>query len=83
MLGVKLHEIAVRGMDTKLGGGQREDEPTVAGIDGTKSQNVPKKGPIRFRVLTVEENMSAGNHATNIILITTKAQRRLVGGIRG
>jgi hypothetical protein len=66
MLGVKLHEIAVRRVHAKLGGGQREDEPTLARIDGSKSQYVAEKDSIRFRVFAVQENVGADQHGWSI-----------------
>src|SRR5262245_44281359 len=39
-----------------------EDQPAVAGVDGRKSKDIPKKGAICFRVLTVDDHMSARDH---------------------
>src|SRR5215831_3108276 len=40
----------------------REDQPAVACVDGRKSKNIPKKGAVCFRILAVDDHMSARDH---------------------
>jgi len=58
------HWAAVRfdRMHGKFGGRQREDQPAVAYIDVREFQNIPEEGAIRFRIVAVEQNVSARNH---------------------
>src|SRR5215470_5175169 len=45
--------VGVCRMERGLRRRHRENQPPVAGVDGRKSEDVPKKGPIGFRVLAV------------------------------
>src|SRR5277367_4365535 len=49
-------------MECGLCGGKAEDQPSVTSIDRRKSQNVAEKGAIGFRILAVDDHMSARNH---------------------
>lgn len=49
-------------MERKLGRRKREYQPTAAGIDGSKSQDVTTECAIGLGLLAVEKNMRAGNH---------------------
>jgi hypothetical protein len=58
---VRLLGVSVRGMNAGFGGRKREDQPTLAGIDGAKSEDVAKEGAICLRLVAVKENVSACN----------------------
>src|SRR5258708_25586318 len=45
-----------------FGGRQGEDQPAVAGVHGRQLEHVPKKGPVRFRILGVEDDVGAVDH---------------------
>jgi len=51
-------------MKCGLGGGQGEDQPSLTSIDGSQAENIAEEGSIGLRVLTVNDDMSAGNHET-------------------
>jgi len=55
--------VLVGGMKSGLGGRQFEDQPTVAGVDGREVQDVAKEAAIGFRVLAVEQEVRADDHA--------------------
>src|SRR5215470_3733190 len=40
----------------------REDQPAVAGVHGRESKDVPKKGAVSFRILAIDDHMSAIYH---------------------
>ena len=54
--------LLINRMECDLGGREREDQPALAGIDGTKSQDLPTECAIRLGILAVEKDVSAGNH---------------------
>jgi hypothetical protein len=43
-----------------------EDQPTSAGINAMKLENIAKKRTVGIRILAEEENMSAGNHGASL-----------------
>ncbi len=64
--------VSVGGMDGDFRGRQREDEPSTAGIHGTKLQDILKERAIRVRIFTVEQDMGAVNHACDHIICLGK-----------
>ena len=46
-----------------FGGRQGEDELAVAGVHGRQLEHVAKKGPVRFCILGVEDDVGAVDHA--------------------
>ena len=68
--------IGTGGMNAKLGGRQREDEPTMSGIHGRKSEDVAKEGTIRFRVPAIDDSVHSVDHA----FITAAARRAISSG---
>src|SRR5688572_24314433 len=50
-------------MDAELRGRQRENEPSMSGVNGLESQRVAQERAIRLRVLRVNERMDSGDHA--------------------
>jgi hypothetical protein len=42
---------------------KREDQPTVAGVDGLEPENVAEEGSVRFGVLRIDDYVSPRNHA--------------------
>jgi hypothetical protein len=62
---VKLTSLAVGGVNRGFGGWQGKEQPTSAGVDRAKVQNIPKESAVGLRIFTVEEDVSAcdsGNH---------------------
>src|SRR5215510_7922841 len=57
-----MYVVRVGRMECGLRRRHRKDQPAVAGVDGRKSKDVPKKGEISFRVLAVDDHMSARDH---------------------
>src|SRR5262245_30219050 len=57
-----VYVISLGRMKRRLCRRHREDQPAVAGVDGGKSEDIPKKGAISFRVLAVDDHMSAIDH---------------------
>ena len=51
-----------------LGGRQGKDQPAVTGVDGWKLEDIPKKSPVGFGILAVENNVCAGDHASQSIV---------------
>jgi hypothetical protein len=53
------HEVEFRavvcfgGMDGSFGGRQRENQPSVAGVDGRESENIAQKSTISGRICAV------------------------------
>lgn len=64
---MKLSGGPVEGMDGDLGGRESKDQPTFTDVDGTESQNIPKERAVGFRILAVEEEMSAGDHGASLL----------------
>ena len=54
--------IAVDGMHAQLSRRQRENQPTVAGVDRGEAQHISKEGPNRVRILVEDQRMDASNH---------------------
>ncbi len=62
---VKLALVAVGGVNAGFGGRHSEDQPTLAGVHGTKAENVTKEGAVGLWVVAIEEDVSAGNASHN------------------
>jgi hypothetical protein len=60
-----MYVVRVGRMERGLCRRHRKDQPTVAGVDGLKSKDIPKKGAICFRVLAVDDHMSARDHESS------------------
>jgi hypothetical protein len=61
-----VQEVAVGGVERRFRGWQREYQPTLAGIDGTKLQDVPKKRSIRFGVPAIEKYVGTLDHDVSV-----------------
>jgi len=77
---VKLTSLAVGRVDRGLGRWQRKEQPTSAGVDSAKIENITKESTVGLRVVAVEEDVSAsdsGNHddSENTILKTPRIVR--------
>src|SRR5215510_751904 len=57
-----VYVVSIGRMERGLCRRHREDQPAVAGVDGRKSKDVPKKCAISFRVLAVDNHVSARDH---------------------
>src|SRR5262245_64989225 len=47
----------------------REDQPAMSGVYGRKSKDISKKGAVCFRILTVDDHMSAKDHEVSPFLL--------------
>jgi hypothetical protein len=54
------------GMERRFGGGERENKPSVTGVDGWKSKDIAEEGSVRIRVRGVNHRVSAIDHQTII-----------------
>lgn len=66
MLGVHLYKLTAAGMNSHLRSWQLEDQPSVAGIDRTKSENILKESAIGVGVFAVEQEVHAVNHTQSL-----------------
>src|ERR1700722_7565007 len=55
--------VLIGGMERGFSGRQSKNEPAAAGVDGREPQHVAKKRAIGFRILTVENDVSARNNS--------------------
>jgi hypothetical protein len=53
-------------MECSLGRWKGEDQPASSSIDGVKSEDVATEGAVCFRIVAVEKNVGAGNHAVSL-----------------
>ena len=54
--------VALRVMKGGLGGRQREDEPSVAGVDRGKSQHIAEEGAVGFGIFGVQNDVGTVDH---------------------
>jgi hypothetical protein len=66
MLCVSLHEIIHGRMKREFRRRQRENQPSVACIDGAKAQDIAEEGSICFGIFAVHQDVCAGNHAASM-----------------
>ena len=57
-----LDEALTRGMHGDLGRRQGEDQPSSAGVDTLKTQDLAQKTPIGIGILAIEQKVSAVDH---------------------
>src|SRR5262249_52712588 len=57
-----VYVIIIGRMEGGLRRRHREDQPAVAGVHGLEAKDVPKKGPVSFRILAINDHMSARDH---------------------
>jgi len=67
-------------MESGLCRRHREDQPAVAGVDGRKSKDIPKKGAISFHVLAVDDHMSARDHEVSPLLNCSAEETKIAEG---
>ena len=66
---VKLNSLAVGWVNRGFGGWQGKEQPTSAGVDRAKVQNITKESAVGLWIFTVEEDVSAcdsGNHTMTL-----------------
>ena len=54
--------ILIRWMECRFSWRQGKDQPVTARIHGFEPKNVAEVGAVRFRILSMDYNMSGGNH---------------------
>ena len=57
----------LRGMKRSFRGRQGKNKPAVTGVHRRKFENIAKESAVAFRVLAVNDYMSAGNHRSLIL----------------
>ena len=66
-----------------FGGWEREDEPTVAGVDVTETEDVTEEGAVGFSVCAVDDDVGAGDHGYSfrraLARIVARWERRFNG----
>jgi hypothetical protein len=68
MLGVLLHELPVPRMDPHLRGRQTENQPASANVHCLEAKHVAHEGPVRFRILAIEEKMHPVYHGFSLTI---------------
>lgn len=66
---MSLRKFSVGRMNCSFRWRQSEDQPPVANIDRAKSEHVRKECAVGFRILAVEEDVRAENHAGQYIAL--------------
>lgn len=67
----------VRGMEGNLGGRQSKNQPALAGIHVTKTENVAKEGPVCPGVRAVKQDVSTKNHGEKSTPLTRTASGQI------
>ena len=67
-----LHKISTAGMNSHFRGRQLEDQPSMPGVHGTKTEDILKKCAIRFGFFAVEQKVHAVNHAQSVTPVLWK-----------
>ena len=65
-------------MERGLTGRQRKDQPAMACIHRLEPKNVPEEGAVRFRIFTVNDDVSAGDYA--VLLPKALPTKKSTGG---
>jgi len=77
-----LGEIDIQGMNSNFGGRHGEDEPSFANIKRPETENVTKKGTVRFGIPAVEQEMCANNHVAEYIRLEDCGLTYFTGALR-
>jgi hypothetical protein len=69
------------GMNGKFSRRQGEDQPAMAGVDGTEAQDVSKEGADLFSIMGMDEGVESVDHVANLPLINTDSTDSFRSGL--